>query len=68
MTRPAARFDSKGRRGPTRIARWSMSSGPGSAWLGLSLKGNLPSSGERLSLCGSKVADARRKRKGPGEL
>jgi len=60
MTTPAVRFDSRSLRGPTRMARWGMSSGSGGARLDLSQKGNLPSSGERLSLCGSKVADARK--------
>jgi hypothetical protein len=57
---PLVRFvDSGGWRGPTRLTRRGKRSGSGSARLGLSQKGDLPSSGEWIVFIWSKAADAR---------
>jgi hypothetical protein len=52
--------DSGGWRGPTRLTRRGKVSGSGSARLGLSQKGDLPSSGEWIVFIWSKAADARK--------
>ena len=49
---PPGRFDSGGWRKPTRLTRRGKRSGSGSARLGLSQKGDLPSSGEWASSFG----------------
>ena len=57
---PLVRFVDNGSwRGPTRLTRRGSVSGSGSARLGLSQKGDLPSSGEWIVFIWSKVAGAR---------
>ena len=52
--------DSGGWRGPTRLTRRGKVSGSGSARLGLSQKGDLPSSGGWIVFIWSKAANARK--------